>query len=400
MLKLDLQSTKFESAPWVQNWHGFLSRREAEFARVVNDPSWWRESMDRAARIQSSRILILGVGGSSLGTQTIQVALGGGASSREFVYLEAPDPMLWKRLQTQLSGDEHVLIISKSGETLETLTWVERLASHFPQLLTPQRCTVVASPSSTGSLQAWAKSHDIPTLVLPDAIGGRFSVLSAVGMLPAALMGYNVEGFREGAAWALKHPEIAAGLAHAALNSWRRGESVTQLWSFAGALKSFGEWWQQLWSESLGKLQSPVEGLPLASTPMACTGPRDQHSLVQQLLEGPRDKFVYVLRVSELEADENHFSGQMFAKLPFAGRPTSLGEVLQAQASAFEKSLNEVGIPYLTIQLDTLNEQGVGALFMAWEMAVAMLGDSLKINTFNQPGVELGKRYAKQLLTR
>lgn len=376
---------------WLSHWQEFMRKPQAEFVRLVEDSANLRPVVEVAERIDCRRILIVGVGGSSLGTQMIQTALAGD-TQREFIYLEAPDPSQWCQIRNRIDGTEHVIVISKSGGTLETLTWVEQLRAVQPRLFTAEQCTVIASPG-TGALQTWAKENKIPCLWIPEKVGGRFSVLSAVGMLPAALMGLNVKEFYAGAVWAIKHPEIAARLSAEAAASWERDETITQLWSFAGGLKPFGEWWQQLWSESLGKKETLI-----ASSPVACIGPRDQHSLVQQLLEGDHNKYVYVTRVSDLEKNSDTFKAAMFPALPYAGREASLGLVLGAQARAFEQSLCEVGIHHVTVQLDKLNEQSLAALVMVWQMTIAMLGEHLKINAFDQPGVELGKRYAQALL--
>ncbi len=387
-----------DTAVWMQRWQKFLQKPPAKFLEILQDDDLWQQVLKRAAQIESRRIVILGVGGSSLGTQMLQTALAPSVQ-RELLYLEVPDPRAWEQIRHKLDGTEHLVLISKSGETLETLAWIERLHSEFPQLFFPSSCTVVASPGQ-GMLQEWAKTHSIPTLWIPSAVGGRFSVLTAVGLLPAALLGLDLSALRQGARWAGDRPELAAQLAHAAVLSWQRGETITQAWAFAAGLKPFGEWWQQLWSESLGKPLDPAR-VPVksASSPMACTGPRDQHSLVQQLLEGIRDKFVYVLRVRELEQDSARFTGRLFSRLPFYGQSISLGQILGAQASAFEKSLAEVKIPYQTLFIDKLDEAHMGALIVLWEMQVALLGEYLHINAFDQPGVELGKRYAKELLS-
>src|SRR6185312_1624013 len=111
--------------------------------------------------------------------------------------------------------------------------------------------------------------------------------------------------FRSGAAWAIENTSLATQLSAAILQSWDRGEWITQLWSYSESFRIFGEWWQQLWGESLGKkLNRSGKAAPRASTPMACAGPRDQHSLVQQLMEGARDKYVLISRVGAVEADK------------------------------------------------------------------------------------------------
>ncbi len=232
-----------------------------------------------------------------------------------------------------------------------------------------------------------------------DNVGGRFSVLTAAGMLPAGLMGLKPAEFREGAIWALKKTELMNTLSAAILNSWERGEWITQMWSYSESLRVFGEWWQQLWGESLAKkVDRTGAEAPRASTPMSCRGPRDQHSLVQQLVEGAKDKFVFVNRVRTVETDSSSFRPSLFPDMPFHGRQASLGKVLSAEAQAFERAMAEARIPFATTSIESLNERTLGALFMTWQMVIAQLGEFMNLNAFDQPGVESGKRFANEIL--
>ena len=294
--------------------------------------------------------------------------------------------------------DKHVIIVSKSGNTLETLAWVEHLHAYEPLWRKSSQVTVIASPGE-GPLQRWAARENIPCLWIPSSVGGRFSVLTAVGMFPAALMGLKAEEFRAGARWALDNPRFATTLSAQILESWKRGEWITQMWTYSESIRLFGDWWVQLWGESLGKSKTRLGAVaPRVSTPVACTGPRDQHSLVQQLMEGARDKFVIINRVNSVELPVQPFGGSVFEGMPFSGRSVSLGQIIGAQASAFEKSVEEVGIKTSVIRWESVTEYSLGAQFMMWQMCIAILGEHLGVDAFNQPGVELGKRYAAKLL--
>lgn len=382
-------------------WKKVLGRTEVGFPALASDDSLW-EAIDRRAREvrQARRALVLGIGGSSLGTQVINQSLRR-RDSTEITFLESPDPGTWSSLGGLSAPewkDRHIVLISKSGNTLETLSWAERLAAEDAGWLANSQLTVVASPGS-GPLQKWAEKERVPCLWIPPTVGGRFSVLTAVGMFPAALLGLNLKGFREGARWALDHPDLATVLSASILKSWERGEWITQMWVYTDKLRVFGEWWQQLWGESLGKrLDRAGKPASRASTPMACCGPRDQHSLVQQLIEGARDKFVMVTRVESVEQDRESFRANVFAGTPVAGRDISLGRVLGAEAMSFEKSLAESGIQFSTMHVKEISERSLGALFMLWQMCIAQLGEYMGIDAFNQPGVELGKKYANEIL--
>ena len=382
-------------------WARVLSRPDVGFTRIPELSAEWKAIEDRVHQSRPARrVLVIGIGGSSLGTQVIYEGLSA-LNPVQMTFLESPDPDAWAQLRGLADPDwrdKHVVIVSKSGNTLETLSWVERLNAHEPNWMKNSQVTVVASPGE-GSLQKWASAQNVHCLWIPQNVGGRFSVLSAAGMLPAGLMGLRISEFREGANWALKRPEIMNTLSAAILHSWERGEWITQMWTYSESMKVFGEWWQQLWGESLAK-KIDREGKPAAraSTPVSCRGPRDQHSLVQQLLEGARDKYIFINRVRAVENSSDSFRPSMFPEMPFHGREVSLGKVLSAEAQAFEKSLIEAGIPFATTAIESLNEISLGALFMTWQMVIAQLGEFMNLNAFDQPGVESGKKFANEIL--
>jgi glucose-6-phosphate isomerase len=384
-------------------WRQVLAREEVGFTKIPELGPEWKALDDRLSQVRPSRrVLVVGIGGSSLGAQVIYEAL---RMQRpvQMTFLESPDPDLWT-LQRGFSEadwrDKHVVIISKSGNTLETLSWVERLNNHEPNWLKTSQVTVVASPGN-GSLQKWAKRENIHTLWIPENVGGRFSVLTAAGMWPAGLMGLKLNEFREGAAWALKRVDLASALSVEILNSWKRGEWVSQMWTYSEALRLFGDWWQQLWSESLGKRTSRKgDTAPRVSTPMSCRGPRDQHSLVQQLVEASDDKFIFVTRVRAVENAGETFTPVLFPEMPFHGRPMTLGRILGAEAQAFERSLIDSQVPFCTLAVEKVTERSLGGLFMLWQMVIAQLGEYLQVDAYDQPGVEIGKKHATQILAQ
>lgn len=381
-------------------WQKVLARKEVGFPQLTERDADWEAIGRRLDECRSAnRVIVVGIGGSSLGTQVIYECFRT-SSSAEIFFLEAPSPHQWNQLRALGPDwlDNHMVIVSKSGNTLETLSWVERLASQEPGWLNTKNCTVIASPGE-GPLQKWAERENIPCLWIPSNVGGRFSVLTAVGMFPAGLMGLSLHEFREGAKWALERPALATELSAEVLTSWKSEAWITQMWTYSESLKFFGEWWQQLWGESLGKkLTRDGKTAPRASTPMSCRGPRDQHSLVQQLMEGANDKYVFVNRVSAVEEADEDFKPRMFPEMPFHDKDVSLGRIMGAEASAFEKSLDESRIGYSTMQIEGLSERTLGALFMLWQMTIAQLGEHMGIDAFNQPGVELGKRLAQGIL--
>lgn len=381
-------------------WQAVLKRAEVGFAQIPSLNDDWLALEKRLDECRNaSRVIVIGIGGSSLGTQVIHECFRSSGAA-EIVFLESPSPHMWTVLR-ELGPDwldNHLVIVSKSGNTLETLAWVERLAGREPSWINPKQCTVIASPGS-GPLQKWAAEQNIPCLTIPTNVGGRFSVLTAVSMFPAGLMGLSLHEFRDGATWALERPYLATAISCEVIESWKRGEWITQMWTYSEGLRVFGDWWQQLWSESLGKrLDRNGAEAKRTSTPMACRGPRDQHSQVQQLIEGAKDKFVFVTRVTAVEDADGVFTPHLFSDMPFFGKEISLGKIMGVEADAFELSLEEAKIPFVTMTVRGLNERSLGALFMLWQMTIAQLGEYLGIDAFNQPGVELGKRHAGRLL--
>ncbi|MGE4132513.1 MAG: glucose-6-phosphate isomerase [Bdellovibrionales bacterium] len=381
-------------------WPKMMAGQAKAFVGLADDNENWEAINNRLDQCRGvERALVVGIGGSSLGTQVIYEAFRASSAARLF-FLEAVDPYKWDTLRIQRPEwrDSHVVIVSKTGSTLETLSWVEKLANLDTDWLNPQNCTIIASPTE-GPLQQFAQKNSIPCLWLPNEVGGRFSVLSAVGMYPAGLMGLSCHEFREGARWAVDRQDLVVSLAASAIAAWKRQEWITQLWVYSEALRTFGQWWQQLWSESLGKrLTRDGSTAPRVSTPMPCMGPRDQHSLLQQLIEGHRDKQVILTRILSVDHADEPFPARMFPSLPFSGRSISLGQVLGAEARAFEKSLVDSKIPYSAMQIEKISEASLGGLFMVWQLTIALLGEYLNIDAFNQPGVELGKRHVEKIL--
>jgi glucose-6-phosphate isomerase len=382
------------------SWLRVLKRSEVGFPQIPERDEEWSALEKRLDECRDARrVIVVGIGGSSLGTQVIYECFRS-ESSAEIVFLEAPSPHMWTRLRALGPDwlDNHLVIVSKSGNTLETLAWIERLSAQEPGYLNPKQCTVIASPGE-GPLQKWAAANEIPRLWIPNNVGGRFSVLTAVSMFPAGLMGLSLHEFRTGAQWALERPQLATILSSETLAAWKREAWVSQMWTYSEGLRVFGEWWQQLWSESLGKkLDRQGKAASRVSVPLSCRGPRDQHSMVQQLIEGPGEKHVFVNRVTTVEDADGVFTPRIFPEMPFFEKEISLGRVMGAQADSFELSLEEAKIPFTTLTVKGLNERSLGALFMLWQMTIAQLGDYLGIDAFNQPGVELGKRHAAKIL--
>jgi glucose-6-phosphate isomerase len=352
-------------------------------------------------------LVILGIGGSSLGAQALAQLIGWGLpgyqppTDRPTVHLpENLDPLTFERLLASCDlRNTRFLIVSKSGGTAEPLTQMlaamtavekagggEYLEQHF---------FVLTSPGDSNPLRQVADTHGLPTLDHAD-IGGRFSVLSNTGLLPAELLGIDGEKLRQGAASTLedtlkddKSPVVLCAATTVGLLE-ERGVSLSALTSYDDRLQRFGLWFRQLWGESLGK-----DGKGL--TPLAGVGPVDQHSQLQLYLAGPNDK-LHTIITRDVKG-EGPVPVSAFAAGPlsaYAG--TTMGDLLDAEQRATLATLAKNGRPVRHLNVATLNEESMGALLMHFMLETILVADMLGVDPFDQPAVEEGKILARDYL--
>ncbi len=352
----------------------------------------------------STHMVVLGMGGSSLGGRALLGAVPKAPGRGTVTFIDNIDCerfWVWLKAQTDLSMI-HWVVVSKSGNTMETLAMADLVDQHLR--LTGHRrlgsVSTIVSELKDNPLTAWARKESVPVLEIPIDVGGRFSVLSAVGLLPAVFSGLRLERMMAGAKYGLESREIVIGLTAQAMMSLEREEWITMLWSYADGLREFGLWWQQLWAESLAK-KTGRNGAAArrASTPIAAQGANDQHSLLQQVIEGARDKFLIFQRV---EASEE--SGPKIEKSLFRGQEFmnghGIGDLLRVECESTIEAVRRSGVKAAELSLPALDEATMSSLFMIWELVVASLGEVLDIDAFNQPGVELGKVIAKERLAK
>lgn len=384
-------------------WERVFQQKEARFFDVPSRAELWTLSQARAGEIQKAfqRTCVVGIGGSSLGARALEHAFGGRSEHRLF-FAESPDATAVSRWMDHLAEPEkvHFIFTSKSGKTLETLTLLDLLTTILEKsgLDLADQSTVICG-AGTSPLRTWAQERQVPILPVPEDVGGRFSVLTPVGLVPAALLGVSLDELRSGARWALSQRSLVLQLSAQALHSFREEKWITQMWVYSDALQVLGLWWQQLWSESLGKkLDRAGRPAPRASTPMVCCGPQDQHSLLQQVQEGTRDKWIICLRDPDAERPGPEFGGHVLHDLDKSLERSQLGRILAAEADGFLGALKEAGISNVVLKASSSQPESWGAFFMLWELVIATTGEMMNIDAFNQPGVELGKRLALQSL--
>lgn len=378
-----------------------LSDRTFGFWQIPSRTSAVSEIQSQAQRLQKwpGPLFLFGVGGSSLGPQLINDLYN--TPERQVVICDNLDPMMLSRQwgSAQSLKQASFVFVSKSGGTLETLVALQKLHD----LLSPTdprwfERSLVISEDRKNPLTDWAHERQVPVLPMPQDVGGRFSVLTSVGMLPASYLGQDIGQFLKGAAWALKNDSLNQHLVSQSIASFERGEWVTLFWSYSSLLRYFNAWMIQLWSESLAK-SVDLEGKPAprVSTPWTAVGATDQHSLLQLVMEGARDKLVFLLQVRSLRDQMPFNSNILFPQLQFL-KGQSVGGILSAEGTAIGRALAQVQVPLVELEMDDLSAESMGALLMTWQIVVAGLGTSLGIDPFNQPGVELGKRLALEIL--
>jgi glucose-6-phosphate isomerase len=299
--------------------------------------------------------------------------------------------------------------VSKSGGTVETMAQYlivrEALAQAVGEEAAKQHLVLVTDPQ-VGALRRIARDEGITAVEIPANVGGRFSVLSPVGILPAALIGIDVRALLAGAAHVTEQAQ-SAELSHNlpgafAVLQWladtRHGRSVQVLMPYADSLRDLALWFVQLWAESLGKITP--DGASVGPTPLPALGATDQHSQVQLFMEGPKDKTVTFIAVKGRE-HEGRIPAR-HADIPELGYlgGHSLGELIDIEQRATAGALAARGRLNATLYVDTVDAFHLGALMQLFALATAYAGELYGVNAFDQPGVELGKQFAYAMLGR
>lgn len=350
-------------------------------------------------------IVLLGIGGSALGPRSLASALISSAAPR-FHIVDNIDPDSFENHFSRFRlRDTLFIVISKSGGTAETMSQMMIVYDKLEEVdLDPRYHLVFVTDPKQGALRKVAALKGIAAFPVPENIGGRFSVLSPVGTLPAALLGLDVRGLLEGAAAMadrcsepeMDHNPAAVFATLQYLADAEHGCSQHVLMPYSEGLKDFAHWFVQLWSESLGKLTP--EGRHVGPTPVPAVGASDQHSQVQLFMEGPANKTVSFIVVKE--HSEAVPIPSLFRNIPdlaYLGGH-SLSKLITIEHKATAGALAKRGRLNMTIGIDRLDAWHLGGLIMMFEFATAYAGELYQVNAYNQPGVELGKNYTYAML--
>lgn len=354
--------------------------------------------------------VVLGIGGSALGTIAVRTALchplynelSPEQRGTPRLYIEDNvDPDHLKGLLDVLDPKRTLfIVISKSGSTVETMSQLLLVRSLLGGEMKDN--VIAITDKKEGSLRPIAAAECLDSLEVPDGVGGRFSVLSPVGLLPAAICGIDIDELLAGAADAdtqrCASPSLDENDAYmAAAVEYildRKGHNLSVMMPYASALRDVADWYRQLWAESLGK------NLDVGPTPIKALGVTDQHSQVQLYREGPNDKVFCFLKVgafgTELEIPAGY---PKVDALNYIGGHT-FNELIEFERIATTLALTDVERPNYTITLPAVTPYALGQLFHMLEVKTAIAGQLYGIDAFNQPGVEAGKVLAYGLMGR
>ena len=361
-----------------------------------------RPIKEYAATVTQQHIVVLGIGGSSLGARAIyKFLLPSNQYAKDLIFLETIDPLEIKYYLNKLDiNNTHFVVISKSGNTIETISLFKYLSTLIK--MNSKNCTIISEAKTT--LTQYANANHIKAFELSENIGGRFSVFSVVGLVPLAMVGVDIDNLLNGCKRVLgsffKQQEYYQAIINKArfLVENKARFNINAIFSYSSSLASFNKWYVQLWAESLGKLN--INNTRQALTPIALIGPVDQHSFLQLIIDGVRDKTVTFIKIADLKDDTIIPKSSTNLGLEYA-EGLSFNDLLNKQADATIQAVEaQKNIPCDVITISTVDEYNIAKLMFSYQLLVSTIGQFLQINTYNQPGVENGKLILTNSLTQ
>ncbi len=360
-----------------------------------------------AKTITKEHIIVIGVGGSSLGAMAIYEFLKKSKLfSKKLYFFDTTDPIdighKLSMVKEHLQNNTHFITISKSGQTIESIAILKYLSSLTK--INASNSTIITETNTT--LAKYATKNNIKMFEIPKNVGGRFSVLSPVGLLPLSIVGADIDKLLKGArkvrdSFFNKAEEYDIIIQKARFfveNKHRFNTNI--VFSYSASLEAFNKWYVQLWGESLGKLN--VNKTAQSHTPIGLIGPIDQHSFLQLIIEGKRDKSVTFIKIRDFDDDskipKNNLDG--YDELNYID-DLSFSKLMNMQADATIKSVAErKDIPYDVITIDRVDEESIAKLIFTYQLITSIVAKFVKINAYNQPGVEYGKIILKDMLQK
>ncbi len=350
-----------------------------------------------ASTITKKHIVVVGIGGSSLGARAIyEFLLPSNDYAKDLLFLETIDPLkINHSLKSIDLADTQFVIISKSGNTIEPISLFEYLDSLIT--IDSSNCTIISE--ATSALTKFANDNNIKAFDLAENIGGRFSVFSVVGLVPLAMVGVDIDNLLNGckrvADSFFNQTDYYKPIIRKArfLVENKNKFNINVVFSYSSLLESFNKWYVQLWAESLGKIN--INGTRQALTPIGLIGPVDQHSFLQLIMDGVRDKTVTFIKIDDL-GDDSIIPRKSSNKFDILGLQYadgySFNQLLNMQADATILSVQEQkNVPCDVVSIRTVDEYNIAKIMFSYQLLVSCIGQFLQINTYDQPGVEYGK---------
>jgi len=347
-------------------------------------------------------MVVLGIGGSALGNKAVYSALKAVKPLKKLYVYDNVDPYLWAEILQNINPEKTVFnCITKSGTTAETMATfmfvIDYLKQKFPKDYTKR--LIITTDAKKGFLRKIVEKEGFQSFIVPDDVGGRFSVLTDVGLVSSAFVGIDIQALLNGAKKMRKHcneqdvmknPALLIALTHTKYMGM--GKNISVMMPYSNPLYDMADWYRQLWAESLGK-KADLTGkiVNVGQTPVKALGATDQHSQVQLYAEGPQDKVFTFVMVENYKVDftipkiytdrseVNYLCGKQFS------------ELLNSECLATEIALSDAGNPNMTIKLSEIDEENIGAFIYLYEAATVFAGYMLNIDPLDQPGVEAGK---------
>lgn len=376
--KKDLEQTAKKS---------LFKRNPGDFISALDAPVFSDENI--------GAILVIGIGGSNLGARAVYSALR--SAAKRIIFADTVDPFEIREIIKEINnlyqaGRKAVFVlISKSGETTESIVNYGVLVNEFKKLDSGWRTRTVVITDKDSKLDFYAQKQGFKILIVPKAVGGRYSVFTAVGFFPLALAGINIEKLLAGAKSAAKNRALLS--AAAIYLNYKKNKNIHNVFIFSERLKAFGEWYRQLIAESLGKGGKGI-------TPIISMGPADLHSMAQLYFDGPQDKLTTFISIKNQSADFKVSKADNLEELVSGIGGKSLKEIMESILEGVKLAYRKKRMPFLEIEFENLSEESLGALMAEKMMETIYLAKLLKVDAFDQPAVELYKKEVRKILSR
>lgn len=403
MIKLDLKNATGLSkkdfkknqkliAPYLKKIHS----KKQGFYTAIDDKKTAEEieKFAKSVRGKYEHFVVLGIGGSALGASCLKQAFSHLFKPSKLTILDNIDPILIKEFAETVNYKKTLfLVITKSGTTPETISQYLYFRKQLEKKkLNAKKHFVMVTDAKNGWLREVVKKEKFASFEIPENVGGRFSVLTSVGLLPAALLGLNIRNLLKGAQKMRDkflseklEENLPFKLAITQYSLYKKGKTINVFFSYAQKLNEFSNWLRQLYAESLGKKGKGI-------TPVHALGATDQHSQLQLYNEGPNDKLIIFFETKNTGKTE-------IQNFPY-GKISSFNQLFEIEKEATAKALTKYKRPNISVKLAKIDEETMGELFMLFEGAVAFIGEFMGINAYDQPGVELSKSLTKQAILK